>query len=113
MLLDHLCRLAEQQQLPVYVEATSDASRRWLRGMGFGEVMRHSVREHAPEICIMVRRPGAAQAQAAAAASQKPQARANGSTVRRSGSSAGEGGGQQGGAPPRPSPRPVGSVRSL
>jgi ribosomal protein S18 acetylase RimI-like enzyme len=58
MLLDRLCRTADAQRLFLYTEATSEAQRTWLRKVGgFYELLRHSVRPHAPPVYVMVRRP--------------------------------------------------------
>lgn len=58
MLLDRLCRSADAQRLHLYTEATSDAQRAWLKKAGgFYELLRHSVRPHAPPVYVMVRRP--------------------------------------------------------
>ena len=97
MLLDHLCRVADAQQRPIYTEATSEGVRTWLKRQGFFELLRHSVRPHAPAVYVMVRRP------------QTPEAAAKGST--------GGGGHLQQVAPPVPQPqqpkvRPAGSVRT-
>lgn len=57
VLLDHIFRMADDRQLCVYAEATSDRMRRWLRASGFSEQMSHSVRAHAPTVVVMVRVP--------------------------------------------------------
>lgn len=57
MLIDFCCRVADREQRFIYVEATSDAARAWLKKCGFFELLRHVVRPHAPPICVMVRRP--------------------------------------------------------
>lgn len=59
MLLDHLCREADKQQRFIYTEATSERGRVWLKRQGFFELLRHSVRPHAPAIYVMVRKPRA------------------------------------------------------
>ncbi|KAL4422967.1 hypothetical protein ABPG75_009164 [Micractinium tetrahymenae] len=60
VLLDHICRAADQQRRPVYVEVTSDRVRGWFKRHGFAETMRHSVRPHAPPVYVLVRWPAAA-----------------------------------------------------
>ncbi|KAI3430633.1 hypothetical protein D9Q98_005226 [Chlorella vulgaris] len=57
MLLDRLCRIADQQQREIYTECSSDAARKWLKKSGFFELLCHSVRPHAPVIYVLVRRP--------------------------------------------------------
>lgn len=57
MLLDRLCRIADQQQRFMYAEAACDSARAFLKCSGFFELLRHSVRPHAPNIYIMVRSP--------------------------------------------------------
>lgn len=62
VLLDHICRTADQQRQPIYAEVTSDRVRGWLKRHGFAESMRHIVRPHAPPVYVLVRWPVAAAA---------------------------------------------------
>lgn len=68
VLLDHICRAADQQRRPIYAEVTADRVRAWLKRYGFAEAMRHSVRPHAPPVYVLVRWPAAAGAGNGAAA---------------------------------------------
>lgn len=100
VLLDHICRLADQKRQPVYAEVTSDRVRGWLKRHGFAEAMRHSVRPHAPPVYVLVRWPAPAAGGAG-----------NGAAVAGSGSNGAQQG-QQAAQQQVPQRRPSGSVRS-
>jgi hypothetical protein len=90
VLLDHLGRLADGQRRFLYVEATSDRARAWLRRHGFFELLRHSVRPHAPPIYVMVRQPNAAAAAGGGAAAAGRGASGRSSGGRQPGQAAGQ-----------------------